>query len=111
MCYTCSHLGSYIVAPSLPFVYGLKRNVRFLATYPCIPIVIPSSDIKGNNTAVTQFIHSIFVLVLGFCEKYSTSLHSIFNIIEKARNMQHLSQRRAAKIQYVLTKFERDCKR
>ena len=39
--------------------------------------------------------------------KYSTALHSLFNIFEKAWKIQRLSQRRDTKIQYVRTKFER----
>ena len=35
--------------------------------------------------------------------KYSTALHNIFNIIEKVQKIQYLTQRRAAKIQYVRT--------
>ena len=35
--------------------------------------------------------------------KYSTALHNIFNIFEKVQKIQYLTQRRAAKIQYVRT--------
>ena len=35
--------------------------------------------------------------------KYITALHSLFNTIEKARKVQYLTQRRAAKKQYVRT--------
>ena len=35
--------------------------------------------------------------------KYNTTLHSLFNIFEKAWKIQHLTQRSAAKIQYVYT--------
>ena len=40
--------------------------------------------------------------------KYNTALRSLLNIFEKARDIQYLTLRRAAKIQYVYirTKFE-----
>ena len=34
---------------------------------------------------------------------YSTAVHNIFNIFEKVQKIQYLTQRRAAKIQYVRT--------
>ena len=43
--------------------------------------------------------------------KYNMALHSLFNIIEKARIIKYLTRRCAAEIQYVRTNFERSRKR
>ena len=55
----------------------------------------------GGERSGTQFIRSRFFLFWLCSEKYSTALHNIFNIFEKFQKIQYLTQRLAAKIQYV----------
>ena len=62
---------------------------------------IYNSDLDG-----TQFIRSLFFLVLDLFKKYSTSLYSLFNIVGKVQKIQYFNQRHDAKIQYIRTKFE-----
>ena len=76
---------------------------------------LPSSVHFSQETE--QMGYSIYPFQICYCSGFvlknivGTALHSLFNIIEKARKIQYLTQRRAAKIQYVRTKFERTRKR
>ena len=70
-----------------------------------------SSLIKSDDYWVLNLSVPYLFLFRICSEKYNTALHSLFNIVERARKRNYLTQWCAAIIQYIYTdEFELTCK-